>query len=365
MVKSATDRFVSLDVLRGLTVIGMIMVNAQGAGESFGFLHHSAWNGCTVADFVYPFFLFIVGAAIYFAFRKTNYELNAGVALKVLKRGALIFIIGFLLHTFPFTGAPENWRIMGVLQRIAVVYVMAVFIVLWLKSAKKILFVTIGILLGYWALMAGLGYTLEDNAVLSVDRFIFGESHLYTGYGIYFDPEGLLSSVPACANALLGYLTSVFLVREHARYGIPFRMGFAGVAMIIAALLWNTVFPFNKPIWSSSFVLYTSGWAVLIWFAMFWLTDIRKIRGWTGFFLVFGTNALFTYMLSEILLILNYMFPFVVDGQTYCVNTWLDSYLFSLLTTTPLRSALWGITMVLFCWAVTYPLYKRRIYIKL
>lgn len=364
-MKSSTERFVSLDVLRGLTVVGMIMVNTQGVGKAFDFLRHSSWNGCRVADLVYPFFLFIVGAAIRFAFQKTNFVLNSIVIKKVLKRGILIFLIGFLLNIFPFTDPPESWRILGVLQRIAIVYVLATFLILWLKTPKKIIWVTISILLFYWLLMAGLGYTLEDNIVLKVDRFFLGESHLYTGYGIYFDPEGLVSSIPSIANALIGYLTSVWLIEERMHREIPYRILFIGIGLIAVSLLWNLIFPFNKPIWSSSFVLYSSGWAMLIWFVLFWLIDVKKQSKWTGFFLVFGTNALFSYILSELLLILNYKLSFMFKGQTYYISTWLDHYFYSVLTTTPVRSALWGITMVAVCLIITYQLYKRRIYIKL
>lgn len=359
------ERFVSLDVLRGLTVIGMILVNTQGEGVKFAFLRHSSWNGCTIADFVYPFFLFIVGAAIRFAFKKSNYELSMVVAQKVLKRGAIIFLIGFLLNIFPFTSDPGYWRIPGVLQRIALVYVLATFTVLWIKSPAKILALTTSILIGYSALIVGTGTILEDNIVLKVDQFLFGESHLYTGYGIPFDPEGLLSSIPAIANALFGYLAAVLLVNEHNRTGIPYRMGVIGVGMILLAFVWNLVLPFNKPLWSSSFVLFTCGWAIFLWFVMFFLIDIKKIKGWTNFFLVFGTNALFTYVLSELLVILNWMFPFEIAAKTYYVSTWLDAFVYSSLTTTPLRAMLWGITMVLVCWGITYPLYKRNIYIKL
>lgn len=362
---SKSKRFTSLDVLRGATVVGMIMVNTQGMGDAFSFLRHSTWSGCTVADFVYPFFLFIVGAAIYFAFKKTNYELNRQVSLKILKRGALIFLIGFLLNIFPFTSDPAGWRIMGVLQRIAIVYVTSTFLVLWLKSTKKIVCITAAILLGYWLLLALTGTNVDDNLIRTVDCFLFGESHLYTIMDVRFDPEGLINSIPAIANALLGYLTSVYLVSEQKKGGTPWRMGLAGIGMILLAWAWNLVFPFNKPLWTSSFVLYTCGWAVLIWFVMFWLIDVKKIQGWTGFFMVFGTNALYTYILSELLLILSWMIPFTVGGETYYALSWLDRYVYSVLTMIPIRSALWGITMVIVCWAVTYPLYKRKIFIKL
>ncbi len=360
-----TKRFVSLDVLRGLTVIGMMLVNTQGVGDRFAFLCHCEWDGCRLADLVYPFFLFIVGAAIYFVFRKTGFELNGRVVKKILKRGALIFLIGFLLNIFPFTGDPAYWRIPGVMQRIALVYVAASFLALWLKQLKRIAVLTAVILLGYWALLAIPGYSLEDSVVLSVDRFVFGEQHLFTGYGIYFDPEGLVSSIPAIANALLGFTAAALLLQDNKKSSLPWRTSAMGAGLVAAGLLWNLAFPFNKPLWTSSFVLYTCGWATLVWVAAFMLIDVKGWKRWTGFFQVFGTNALFTYILSELLLILNYMFPFTAGGEDFYVNTWLDKYLFSVLTDTPVRALLWGVLMVLVCWLVTYPLYKRKIFIKL
>lgn len=358
-------RFVSLDVLRGLTVIGMIMVNTQGEGETWAFLNHCAWDGCRIADLVYPFFLFIVGAAIYFVFRKTNFELNGSVVKKVLKRGALIFLIGFLLNIFPFTGDPAFWRIPGVMQRIALVYVAASFLVLWLKSLKRIALLSAAILLGYWALLAIPGYTLENSVVLSVDRFVFGEQHLFTGYGIYFDPEGLVSSIPSIVNALLGFIAAALLLKDHNANGLPWRTGAVGVGLIAVGWLWNLVFPFNKPLWTSSFVLYACGWAIVLWIVAFTMIDLKGWKRWTGFFQVFGTNALFTYILSELLLMLNWMFPFTIGDESFYLSTWLDKYLFSVLTTTPLRAALWGVTMVLVCFLATWPLYRRKIFIKL
>ena len=138
-----------------------------------------------------------------------------------------------------------------------------------------------------------------------------------------------------------------------------------GGILIVSGLLWSLVFPFNKPLWTSSFVLYTCGWAIILWIVAFEIIDIKGWRGWTSIFLVFGTNALFAYILSEMLLILNYMLPFNVGGETYFVNTWLDKYLFSILTTTPIRAILWGVFMVLVCYLITYPLYKRRLFIEI
>lgn len=365
MHMKTTERFISLDVFRGLTVAGMILVNSPGQGATFTTLRHAPWNGCRIADFVYPFFLFIVGAAIYFAFRKSNFELTPKVTGKIFKRGVLIFFIGFLLNIFPFTSPPEYWRILGVLQRIAIVYVAASFLVLWLKTTRKLLITAGIIMVGYWWLLAATGYTLENSIVLTLDKFLFGEKHLYQGYGIPFDPEGLISSIPSIANALFGFLGARMLMEGTKNGRLPLQMLWAGLGMVVVALGWNLIFPFNKPLWTSSFVLYTSGWAMIIWFFFFWLIDCKKIKGWTPFFLVFGTNALFTYILSDILAIINWKCPFQLGEKTYLISTWLDEHVYGVLTQTPVRSMLWGITMVILCWAITYPLYKKHIYIKL
>lgn len=357
-------RFVSLDILRGLTVIGMILVNTQGVGDKYLFLQHSTWDGCRFADLVFPSFLFIVGAAIFFVFQKRGMQLNGSTVKKILKRGFFIFAIGFLLNIFPFNGEPATWRIMGVMQRIALVYVAASLLVLWLKSLKKIAIATSILSVGYWILTLLTGDSLESNAVLYVDKFLFGEKHLYTGYGIYFDPEGVVSTIPSIANALLGYITSAILISEK-RSVFPLKTFIFGVSVLTAGLIWNTVYPFNKPLWSSSFVLYSCGWAVIAWSLIFWIVDIKGLKGWSGFFEVFGTNALLCYIISEVLLMTNYLLPFYIDGESFFVNTWLDRYIFGVITTTPMRAVLWGVTMVMVCWAVAYPLFKKRIFIKL
>ncbi len=361
-------RFVSLDVLRGITIVGMIFVNTQGVGRGFDFLIHSSWDGCTFADLVYPFFLFIVGASMFFSFHKTNYELNRKVVLRILKRGALIFLIGFLINIYPFTDAPSTWRIPGVLQRTAFVYVVVSFLVLWLKSTKILAIISGVILLAYWALIAATGMEAGDNVVRTVDCWLFGESHLYTLWvmgGVKFDPEGALSSISAMVNALIGYLTAVYLFSAQQRKKTPYAMLWVVFAMLLVALVWNQILPFNKPMWSSSFVLYTCGWALLVWFVLYWIIDVKSYTAWTSFFLAFGTNALFAYILSEILLISSYRFPFTIGGEQFFVHTWLDEYLFSALGDSPLRPMMWGATMLLVCWATIYPLYRKRIFIRL
>ena len=359
------ERFVSLDVLRGLTVIGMILVNAQGMGRSFDFVRHSGWNGCTVADMVFPFFLFIVGASLKFALPQSSEGLPVGIIKKVLKRGGLIFLVGFVLHLFPFDQEMSSWRILGVLQRIALVYVGASFLVLWLKSAPKILGATLLLMTAYGVLLGTTGTSLKDNLVGVVDVFIFGKSHLYSGHGVGFDPEGLLSSVSAVASGLWGYLAAFLLVRARDRGQLPYLLGLLGGGLILLAYGVKEICPWNKSLWSSSFVLLTSGWAMLVWCVLFYVTDVKKRVAWTGFFLVFGTNALFTYVLSILFLKVNEMLRFHLGGSVYHLSTWLDTFVYQPCTMTPWRSLFWGMSVLFFCWAVTYPLYKKRLFIKL
>ena len=359
-----TGRFVSLDVLRGLTIFAMIMVNTHGAGISYGFLTHSDWNGCTMADLVYPFFLYIVGASMWFSFRKCNHEFTGEIIRKIIVRAIVLFAIGIVINNFPFTAPPATWRIPGILQRTAFVYVLGAILVLSLKDTWKIIVTAALLLIGYWILLIVFGNTIEHNPSYNVDVLIFGKEHLYSGYGGHFEPEGLVGSFPSTANALIGYVLSRHLSQMHTENRKPLVLGLSGVVMIALSLLWNTVLPFNKPLWSSSFALYTCGWATLIWFILYYLVDIFRLRAIAFPFVVFGSNALFAYVLSELLVVSNWCFGFTIDGDPYHVSQWLDQYVYHPLTSGPMRSALWGLTVSLFCWLVNYFLYHKKIYIK-
>lgn len=371
-------RFLSLDIFRGLTVACMILVNNPGSYKAvFGPLRHRPWDGCTPTDLVFPFFLFIVGAAIWFSMRKTDHRLTPSVAGKVLRRGALIFLVGLLLNWFPFydfnNGAFrgfESLRILGVLQRIALAFVGGAFLALWLGSYRRIMIGTAVLLLGYWGIMTLFGdLTLEGNAALRFDRMILGENHLYKGYGLPFDPEGLLSTIPAICNVLIGYMAGRLMGEAEGKEGIRkslTKMVAWGMVLVATALLWNTVLPINKPIWSSSYVLYTCGLAMLVWAALSYIIDYEERTRWTTFFRVFGTNALFAYVLSSVLAKCFGLpfFRFTVGGTTYTLPGYLTS-LYTSLTTPHIGSLLWALTLVGICWVITWLLYRKRIFIKL
>ncbi len=358
----------SLDMLRGLTIMGMILVNTQGIGEErFQFLIHSYWDGCTLADMVYPFFIFIVGASIYYAFRRQPSP-SIKLTLKILKRSTLIALVGLLLHSFPFTEPLSQWRIPGVLQRIALVYLCCSFLTLYVKDWRKIVGIIVSILLVYWVILLIGSTNPYDNIVRSIDLAVFGSEHIYTIYldpPTLFDPEGLLGSLPALGNALIGYLSARTLDNAQKAGREPWSLAAIAVVMLVLAYVWNLVLPFNKPLWTSSFVLLTSGWAMVLWLLLYYIVDRFGARLIAKPFLVFGTNALLAYVISELLLMLNYILPLHIGQETLFFHQWLDIHCFSLLTEGPMRPALWGILMLVVCWLILLPLYRKRIFVKL
>ena len=302
---------------------------------------------------------------MWFSFRKYNHKFTGEVVRKISIRAIVLFAIGVVINIYPFTTPPSTWRLPGILQRTALVYVLAAIIVLSLKDTWKVIVVSALLLIGYWVSLIVFGSTVENNPSYSVDILIFGKEHLYSGYGGNFEPEGFIGSFPATVNALVGYVFSKHLSQKHKENKRPLFMGISGIVMIVVALLWNIVLPFNKPLWSSSFALYTCGWATLIWFILYYLIDIFKLRAIAYPFVVFGANALFAYVLSELLVVTNWSFGFTIDGQLCHVSQWLDQYVYHPLTSSPMRSALWGITVSLFCWLINYCLYRKKIYIKI
>lgn len=364
-------RVLSLDILRGLTVVGMILVNNTGcSGNCFSWLQHARWHGCVPADLVYPFFLFVVGASCWFAMRKSEHQLTGTVAWKILKRGALIFGVGLLYNWLPFDFPITHLRIMGVLQRIALVYVLGSFLALWLKSYLKISVVCGVILLGYWAVLSATGFNDPvHNLAGQIDLAVFGPTHVHhynnqaqTG----FDPEGLLGTLPATVNMLLGYMTAMWIGRAESNSKAVWGLLAGGGGLCVVALCWDMVFPFNKHLWTSSFVLYTCGWAMLLWTFLLYVIDICRRTKWTGFFAVFGTNALFTYVLSAVLSMLFWHWTrTTAEGSESGLCEWLTQHIFSVFNSPQLSGLLWGITILLICWLITWPLYRRKIFVKL
>lgn len=314
-------RLVSLDVFRGLTIMGMILVNNPGTWSAiFPPLRHAAWHGWTPTDLVFPFFLFIVGVAIPLAFAK-RLERGADrgdLVRKTVKRAAVLFAIGLGLGLFSrvwrlFEGVPldlSDVRVMGVLQRIALCYLAASLLFLY-TSARTQLGVGAAILLGYWAALEwvpvpGVGAGHLDVAAETlpayVDRLVLGSQHLWAGADKLWDPEGLMSTLPAIVTTLLGIAAGRMVRRtDVAPVETAARMMALGLALTAVGSAWGWVFPVNKALWTSSYVLLTGGLAFSVLGACYWAADVRGWRGWTRPFVVYGVNALLVFVGSSLL----------------------------------------------------------------
>ena len=360
------SRYLSLDVFRGLDVALMIVVNSPGLYRTtYSPLLHADWHGFTLTDLVFPTFLFVVGNSMSFALPKYELMGDGEFLKKIFKRTFIIFLLGFLMYWFPFieNGQLKSFsetRIFGVLQRIALCYFFASLIIHYWKIKGAIIFSLVALVL-YRVLLGAFGdLSLEGNAVLKLDVFLFGESHLYHGEGIAFDPEGLLSTLPAIVNVIAGYLAGLYLQKNGQNYETLAKMMMVGAALIFMALWWDLFFPINKKLWTSSFVLHTVGIDLLILPILVFIIDISKMTKWTYFFEVFGKNTLFIYLLSEAFVIL----LFTLDIGDQSAYGWIAENIFGATLgdyTGSLGFALW---IMLTCWVVGYVMDKKKIYIK-
>ena len=367
-----SNRLMSLDVFRGMTVAFMIIVNNPGSwSHIYAPLEHSPWHGCTPTDLVFPSFLFIAGVAMFYSLKKFNFEFSPDALFRVLRRVVLIFATGLFLTIFPYFIHRDYsaLRIMGVLQRIALAYGLGAIIILLVRE-RFVWVATSVILLAYWALMYFFGgadpYSLKDNFALVVDKAVLGENHLYRGFGIPFDPEGLLSTLPATGTVLLGFMTGGLINKNGKSWKTAILLALCGAVLIIAGYLWGKVFPINKPIWTSSYVLYAGGIAMVILSAMFIIVDIWEKRRWTGFFMVFGMNALFTFFLSGIVAKeLGYNYIGTGDDKISYGGWIYKNICANLLPDPKMASLMFAIMMVLFIWLIGLILYRKKIFIKL
>lgn len=368
-----SQRYLALDVLRGLTVALMIVVNTPGDwGSVYAPFLHAEWHGFTLTDLVFPSFLFVVGNALAFALGKYENLGHGAVLAKLCQRSALIFLLGFLLYWFPFFKIDDagqfawsplsHTRIPGVLQRIAVCYLAAALILHYWKTCGALVFSACA-LLGYWAILATWGdYSLHGNALAKLDLVLLGDSHLYHGEGIAFDPEGILGTLPAIVNVIAGYLAGSF-VRQAAPAQLRsalYRLTVAGVICVAVALCWNEVFPINKKLWTSSYVMLGIGLDLLLLALLMFVIDVRKITGWTYFFEVFGKNTLFIYLVSEVLVIIAFTVR-IGGGNLY---QWLYQQWFAGWAPARVGSLLFAVIFMLLCWLIAYVMDKRKIYVK-
>jgi len=371
---TAPTRYLALDVFRGLTICLMIIVNSPGNGPTtFAPLNHADWHGFTPTDLVFPSFLFAVGNALSFVMNKWAGMSSGQVVWKILKRTFLIFLFGYLLYWFPFfkydasgslvLSPLENTRIFGVLQRIALCYGITALMLYFLKP-KATLIITILILVLYGPLLLLTGgapdpLSLHTNGVLVFDKWLIGESHMYHGDGIAFDPEGFLSTFPAIANVVGGFFAGKYLQAKGKTFETLSRLLLAGFALIAIAYLWNYSFPINKKLWTSTFSVLTIGIDLMVLAAVIYLIDFLHKTRWTYFFEVFGRNPLFIYLLSEVGLIILFLVPI---GKISLYH-WLYEHVFSVAGAYT-GSLLFAINWMLICWLVGYWMDTKRIYVK-
>ena len=362
-MSTTVQRYLALDALRGLTIALMILVNSPGSWDFvYSPLLHANWHGCTPTDLVFPFFLFIVGSAMFFAFKKAQFNLDRELTTKVLKRGLWIFLIGLGLNAYPFMDPFDKLRVMGVLQRIAIAYVIAAFIVL---SFRKVAVITISllILVAYSLLLLSVGgsaYGLEGNLVRQIDLAILTSAHMYQGMGVAFDPEGLLSSLPAVVNVLVGFEVTRLISQYQDKKQSMLKLIQLGVAMVVFGLLADLVIPINKALWTSSYVLFTSGMACLVLALFVYLIDIKKVKRPIEPLMVYGTNPLFVYVLSWLWLT-TYLYIDINDTDLY---KWLFNSLHQVFSG-KLSSFIFAFSHVALFWWVSKWLYQRKIFIKI
>jgi predicted acyltransferase len=381
---TSRQRLESLDVFRGLTIAGMILVNDPGSDASYWPLNHAdelmtshpaGWypgkwwveaNGWTPTDLIFPFFLFIVGASMVlsFAARRARGDSRQSLMKHAARRSALILLIGYAIRILPLFNF-AHMRYPGVLQRIAVVYLFASVITLWTSTRGRILWIA-GLLAGYYAVSRFVPVPGCDPAAWMTQHCSLAgwlDRKLMLGhlYRRDFDPEGVLSTFPAIATTLLGTLTGEFL-REAASLRHKLRvLALAGVAGVIAGYAWHLWFPISKPLWTSSYVLFTAGAACLLLALCWWLIEMRGWRAWSRPFLWLGSNAILVYALStfvsKLWSIIN-----VADGIT--AQTWIYEHWFAPLAQPKNASLAFALCYVALWTLAAWALYRKKIFVK-
>lgn len=372
----SNNRFITLDIFRGMTICFMIIVNSPGSGAvQWAPLDHAAWFGFTPTDLVFPSFLFAVGNAL--SFSKKKFESNSTFLGKIFKRTVIIFLLGYLMYWFPFFHrAHETWvfnpigstRIMGVLQRIALCYFFGSLIVHYCSKRTSVLISAI-LLLGYWMFLqffgeSGQEYSMLGNAGTKLDILILGNAHLYHDHGgpIAFDPEGLLSTMTGIVNVIGGFLAGAYIQRKGRNYESVAKLLMAGAALIFIALFWGQFFPIAKKLWTSSFVLLTIGLDLAIIGVLIYIIELKKVKWGSDFFLVFGRNSLAIYLLSELLLVCIQLVWVSPDVTFY---DWVNESIYQPLFPGAFGTLVFAVSYMMVCWLVGYVLDRKKIYIKI
>lgn len=361
------NRMISLDIFRGMTIAGMILVNNPGNWSAvYPPLLHAEWNGWTPTDLIFPFFLFIVGISMHLSFegRRSKGASRGGLMKHAAWRALIIYAIGFFLAAYPNFDM-HTVRFAGVLPRIALVYLVSSAIVLYMGK-RAWAAVTAGLLIGYWLLMTrvpGFDLTPDGNLAAWLDRKIMYE-HLWVNHR--WDPEGLLSSLPAIATTLLGVFAGVWLRSGTNPKSEKVRgMLLAGAAGLAIGELWNQAFPINKNLWTSSYVVFTAGFALVLLAAIYWVVEIRGWKQWGAPFLWYGSNAIVVYALSSFVGKCSIVFRSTWNHQQVTWKTMLYERFFAPLAAPIHASLLWALAYVLTFLVLAWIMYRKAIFIKI
>jgi predicted acyltransferase len=372
-----SGRLLCLDVFRGLAVAAMIVVDNPGSDDlAYGPIKHADWNGWTCADFIFPSFLFLVGISMVYSFsaRLQRGESQRQILFHAFKRSLILIAIGLFVNASPIIGLDlHTWRFEGVTQRIALCYFAAAILVLW-SSRRGALIAMCACLLGYWALLRfvpvpGFGLPGRDIPYMDPDRNLAAwlDRKLFMGhlFDKTRDPEGILATIPAIATTLIGVLTGYWLRSEKSASTKAIRMLCVGILGLVAGEVWNRWFPINKNLWTSSFVLFSGGFALVFLAILYWLLEIKRWRGaWTMPILVFGMNAIAGFVADSFVYGPGY--SFTVKGPNGPV-AWHDAAqakLMSLGASAANASLIYSLAAVLFCWILLWFLWRKRIFLK-
>jgi len=391
------ERLLSLDVFRGLTVAGMLLVNDPGTWSAiFPPLGHAEWHGWTPTDLIFPFFLFIVGITTHLSLsaRRARGDDDSAIVKQILRRGTIIYLLGFAMAMFPFyqwgtiDSIPnatawdriiyriEHVRILGVLPRIAIVYVCAALLTLKTTLRQQIIIIA-ALLFGYWFAMtlipvpgeneigALLLHTKDRNLAAYLDRVILGTNHIWTG-SVTYDPEGVLSTIPAIATAMLGVIAGRWIAqREKPLLDRITGLLVVGSIGMVAGLMWNWSFPINKNLWTSSYVIFTAGMACVVLATIMWIVDNYNVKGWTKPFVVFGVNPIVAFVGSGVMARLIYtLWRVDYQGQSVSIQNAIYRILFVPWLPPRVASLAFALSFVLLWYGILLPLYKRNIILK-
>ncbi|MFA9390012.1 MAG: acyltransferase family protein [Prolixibacteraceae bacterium] len=361
---TTSKRLISLDALRGFTIAGMILVNMPGDwGHTYGLLKHAHFNGLTLADLVFPFFLFIVGASIVLALKK---RLDAGVQKaglikKIVSRTLIIFLLGLLLNWITSDFSPEL-RIAGVLQRIAICYLVGSLLFIYTSQTVQVI-IGLVFLLGYWMLSVfvpvpgqGVVFSFDMSWQVWVDQLLL-PGKMYFGT---WDPEGLLSTFPAIVNTLLGIQATILIQKLNDQKMKMIGLFIFGISLLVAGLLLSSSFPVNKNAWTSSFVLVTSGLASIFWSVLMFVIDVKGWRKWAKPGIIFGANAITAYVLHEVLII-----PIDrIQLGSHSLKGWV-MVLFNGFLPPEMASLAWALFFVFLCFLPIWWMYRKKIFVKI